>query len=99
MLSFTSVSTWAAKPSRYPIVQRPVVLPDPEPTVTIDAEEERVGDAHARPAPVPLVRLRRAVVVAADRDAVHPELRQEVRGEVAEPDAPKLTLPRIFFGR
>ena len=56
------------------------------------AEEQRVGDSHARPAAVPLVRHLGAVVTPVDGDPVHPELRQEVRREVTEEDAPEADL-------
>ena len=67
MLSFTSVSTCAANPSRKPIVQARLCFHAQMPRQHQRAEEERVADAHAGPAPVPLVRLGRAVVVAVDR--------------------------------
>ena len=66
MLSLTSVSTWAAKPSRNPIVQARLCFHAQIPRQHERAEEERVADAHAGPAAVPLVRLGRAVVVAVD---------------------------------
>ncbi len=67
MLSLTSVSTCAANPSRKPIVHARLCFQPQMPEADERAEEERVADTHARPAAVPLVRLRRAVVVAVDR--------------------------------